>query len=147
MSLYAANFSGLYHELGDVGEQSALAEVDLFSDRVDGAADVWEKLSAQFITEHYCGESSQRSRGSAEHRVAHEPWRVAVAARAGFKRDPRQFTGRLLQRFFEGSLRRCFLRRDLRWRFLLERKSNEKKENDLTPRRRRGGTEDAESSE
>jgi hypothetical protein len=31
--LCAGNFRGLDHELGDVGEQSALAEVDLFSDR------------------------------------------------------------------------------------------------------------------
>jgi uncharacterized protein YqjF (DUF2071 family) len=41
----------------------------------------------QFITEHYWGYSKQRSGGSLEYRVAHAPWRVALAASSGFAGD------------------------------------------------------------
>jgi uncharacterized protein YqjF (DUF2071 family) len=41
----------------------------------------------RFITEHYWGYSKQRSGESVEYRVAHEPWRMAEAAKAGFEGD------------------------------------------------------------
>jgi uncharacterized protein len=47
----------------------------------------------QFITEHYWGYSRQRSGGSIEYRVAHEPWRVAAAASSGFEGEPTKIYG------------------------------------------------------
>jgi uncharacterized protein YqjF (DUF2071 family) len=41
----------------------------------------------QFITEHSWGYARQRHGGSVEYRVAHAPWRVAVAASSGFEGD------------------------------------------------------------
>lgn len=41
----------------------------------------------QFITEHYWGYSTQRSGGTVEYHVSHDPWRVWASAAAGFEGD------------------------------------------------------------
>ena len=60
--------------------------------------------------------------GVLSYRVAHAPWRVAVAASSGFEGDATTYWRRL-QRFFELIPR--FLRRDLRLRYLQEKESDE----------------------
>jgi hypothetical protein len=62
----------------------------------------------QFITEHYWGYSKQRSGGSLEYRVAHAPWRVAVAASSGFEGDTTTY-GTAFAEILRGKLDSAFL--------------------------------------
>ena len=63
----------------------------------------------QFITEHYWGYSRQRSAGSVEYRVAHERWRVAVAANAGFEGDATAVYGTAFAEILRGKPASSFL--------------------------------------
>ncbi len=48
----------------------------------------------QFITEHYWGYSSGRSKGSIEYHVSHVPWRVWATTEARFEGDASVLYGR-----------------------------------------------------
>jgi|SRR5579859_312389 len=63
----------------------------------------------KFITEHYWGYSRQRSGGSVEYRVAHERWRVAAAASAGFEGDPTAIYGTAFAEVLRGKPPSVFL--------------------------------------
>jgi len=63
----------------------------------------------QFITEHYWGYSRQRSGGCVEYRVAHQPWRVAVATNAGFEGDPTATYGPAFATVLRGKPESAFL--------------------------------------
>ena len=63
----------------------------------------------QFITEHYWGYSKQRSGGGLEYRVAHAPWRVAVAASSGFEGDAETTYGAAFAEILRGKPDSAFL--------------------------------------
>jgi uncharacterized protein YqjF (DUF2071 family) len=63
----------------------------------------------QFITEHYWGYSRQRSGGSVEYRVAHVPWRAAVATSSGFEGNGTAIYGAAFAEILRGKPASAFL--------------------------------------
>jgi len=63
----------------------------------------------QFITEHYWGYSTQRSRGSLEYHVSHAPWQVWVSTAAGFEGDTSGLYGVELSRVLQSPPSSAFI--------------------------------------
>jgi len=63
----------------------------------------------QFITEHYWGYSTQRSGGSVEYHVSHEPWQVWVSTMAGFDGDASSLYGVELSHVLQGHPSSAFI--------------------------------------
>jgi uncharacterized protein YqjF (DUF2071 family) len=63
----------------------------------------------QFITEHYWGYSTQRSGGSVEYHVSHEPWQVWVSTTAGFEGDASSLYGVELSHVLQGHPSSAFI--------------------------------------
>jgi uncharacterized protein len=102
----AQNGSGKTAEYGwRVGDRSCR----LFVHAGDEPGYPHEKSLEQFITEHYWGYSKQRSGGSLEYRVAHAPWRVAVAASSGFDGDAKTTYGAAFAEILRGKPDSAFL--------------------------------------
>jgi uncharacterized protein len=81
--------------ISEYGWRAAAQNCRMFAETAEPRTFPDEGSLEQFITEHYWGYGRQRSGGSVEYRVAHEPWRVAAASRAGFEGNPTATYGAL----------------------------------------------------
>src|SRR5260221_5210490 len=88
--------------IAEYGWRCGAQNCRMFAETLEAPRFPSEGSLAQFITEHYWGYTRQRSGGSVEYRVAHEPWRGAGAACAGFERDPTALYGGAFSEIFRG---------------------------------------------
>ena len=132
-------------KIAEYGWRAGAQNCRMFAETVGAPTFPGEGSLEQFITEHYWGYSRQRSGGSVEYRVAHERWRVAAAASSGFEGDGTATYGAAFAEVLRGKPASAFLAEGSAVEVFAGDRM--KQENDLTPRKRRRGTEDAESSE
>src|SRR5882762_1340382 len=87
--------------------QESVVPADCTSDRRSRASA--RGKSGTIYTEHYWGYSTQRSGGSVEYHVSHEPWQVWVSTTAGFEGDASSLYGVELSHVLQGHPSSAFI--------------------------------------